>query len=56
MSLPAMLDELSAIREVAAIYPQATLAHRKDLIALSRMSPTQRKLADTLEITHVLKG
>lgn len=56
LSLPAMLDELSAIREVAVIYPQGALAHRKDHITLSRMSPTQRKLADILEIAQALKG
>jgi transposase len=56
LSLPALLDELSAIREVAVIYPQGALAHRKDHITLSRMSPTQRKLADALEIAQVIKG
>lgn len=56
LSLPALLDELSAIREVAVIYPQGALAHRKDHITLSRMSPTQRKLADALEIAQALKG
>jgi transposase len=56
LSLPALLDELCAIREVAVIYPQGTLAHRKDHITLSRMSPTQRKLADALEIAQALKG
>ena len=43
LSLPALLEELAdaasdAIREVAVIYPQGTLAHRKDHITLSRMS------------------
>jgi transposase len=56
LSLLALLDELSAIREVAVIYPQGVLAHRKDHITLSRMSPTQRKLADALEIAKALKG
>jgi len=56
LSLPALLDELSAIREVAVIYPQGTLAHPKDHVTLSRMSPTQRKLADALDIAHALKG
>lgn len=56
LSLPALLDELCAIREVAVIYPQGVLAHRKDHIALSRMSPTQRKLADALQIADALKG
>jgi transposase len=56
LSLPALLEELSAIREVAVIYPRGTLAHRKDHMTLSRMSSTQRKLAEILEIATVLKG
>lgn len=56
LSLPALLEQLCAIREVAVIYPQGTLAHRKDHITLSRMSPTQRKLAEALEIAQALKG
>lgn len=56
LSLPALLQELSAIHEVAVIYPQGTLAHRKDHITLSRMSATQRKLAETLAIAQALKG
>jgi len=56
LSLPALLKELCAIREVAVIYPQGTLAHRKDHITLSRMSSTQRKLAEALDIATVLKG
>lgn len=38
LSMHALLDELNAIREVAAIYPQGTLAHGKDHITLSHMS------------------
>jgi transposase len=56
LSLPALLQELCAIREVAVIYPQGTLAHRKDHITLSRMSSTQRKLAEALDLATVLKG
>ena len=56
LSLPALLEELCAIREVAVIYPQGALAHRKDHITLSRMSPTQRRLADALQIATALKG
>jgi len=54
LTLPALLKEISAIREVAVIYPSGTLAHRKDHITLSRMSPRQRKLADALEISEIL--
>jgi transposase len=55
LTLPALLDELSAVREVAVIYPQGT-AQPRDHITLSRMSPTQRKLADALDIATALKG
>jgi transposase len=54
LSLPAMLKELSAIREVAIIYPKGTLARPKNHIAISRMSPRQRKLAEALDIASVL--
>ncbi len=56
MTLPAMLKELSDIREVAVVYPQGAMARRKDHIALSRMTPRQRKLAHALEIAQVLSG
>ena len=49
LSLPALLEELSSIHEVAVIYPHGTLAHRKNHITLSRMSPTQRKLTTALK-------
>ena len=56
LSLPAMLNELCGIREVAVIYPPGTLAHRKDHVTLSRMSPRQRKLAECLAIAEVVAG
>jgi transposase len=56
ISLVMLLKELSAIREVAVIYPPGTLAHRKNHITLSRMSPRQKKLADSLQIGNVLLG
>ena len=56
LSLPELLTELSDIREVAVIYPQGTLAHRKDHITLSRMTRRQRKLAECLQIASVLGG
>jgi transposase len=54
LSLHAFLKELSAIREVAVIYPPGTLAHPKDHITLSRMSPRQKKLAQALEVGETL--
>jgi len=55
LTLPALLKELSAIREVAVIYPPGTLAHAKDHITLSRMSARQKKLAQALEIEKILE-
>ena len=55
-SLPALLEGLSAIREVAVTYPQGTLARRRDRIALSAAWHTQRKLAEVLDIATVLEG
>ena len=54
LTVPAVLKELTGIREVAVIYPKGTLAHRKDHITLSRMSPRQRRLAVALDIGEVL--
>jgi transposase len=54
LPLLALLDELTAIHEVAVVYPQGTLAHRKDHIALSRMTPRQKKLAEALHIAETL--
>jgi len=55
LSLHAFLKELSAIREVAVIYPPGSLAHPKDHITLSRMSARQKKLAQALEIGETLR-
>jgi hypothetical protein len=46
-SLSALLKELSAIREVAIIYPSGK---GRSKIALSRMSARQKKLFDLLKI------
>jgi transposase len=54
ISLPAMLEELTGIREVVVIYPPGTLARPKDHITLSRMTSRQRKLAETLEVAQAL--
>ena len=54
LSLPAMLKELSAIREVAVIYPKGTLARARDHMAISRMSPRQRRLAEALNLAKIL--
>jgi len=44
LTLPVLLKELSAIREVAVIYPPGTLAHPKDHLTFSRMSVRQKNL------------
>ncbi len=56
LSIPALLKELTAIREVAVIYPQGTLAHRKDHMTFSRMTSRQKKLAECLQIAEVIGG
>jgi hypothetical protein len=55
LTLPALLKELSSIREVAVIYPPGSLARTKDHITLSRMSSRQKKLAQALEIGETLR-
>ena len=54
LHLPALLKELSSIREVAVIYPPGALARARDHITLTRMSPRQKKLAHALEIGETL--
>lgn len=51
-----MLDELQEIREVALIPTGKGSAKVKNKIALSRMSPKQKRLSEALEIEIVLKG
>jgi transposase len=53
-TLPALLIELCDIRQVAVIYPKGTLAHPKDHIALTRMTPRQKKLVKALQIEPLL--
>jgi transposase len=54
ISLPKLLQDLSAIQEVAVIYPPGTLAHRKDHITLTRMSARQKKIVNCLQISNLL--
>jgi transposase len=54
LSVPALLNELTAIHEVAIVYPEQTPAHRTHQITLTRMSPRQRKLAECLELAKTL--
>ena len=56
LTVPRLLEELSAIREVAVIYPPGTPGARKDTVTLSTMSPRQRKLAECFGIAEVLAG
>lgn len=52
LTIPAMLKELSLIREVALFYPAGTPI--KSHITLSRMSSKQKKLAEVLEIHKIM--
>lgn len=51
-----MLDELSKIREVALIYDENGLGTKKNRLNLSKLSPSQKKIADCLEIAACLAG
>jgi hypothetical protein len=54
LPVPALIEELTAIREVAVIYPQGTTQSR-DHITLSRMFPAQRKPANASDMATALK-
>jgi transposase len=54
ISLTVLLDELSAIKEVALIYSKDGRVNPE--FTLNRMSPRQKKLAELFEIGEVLKG
>ncbi|MFC2166410.1 IS1634 family transposase [Acidobacteriota bacterium] len=51
ITIPALLKELSSIREVALLYPPGTPS--KSQITVSRMSPRQKKLAHLLEVQDI---
>lgn len=54
VSLTALLDELTAIKEVALIYSQN--GKIKTELTLNRMTPRQKKLAELFDIGAVLEG
>ena len=55
ISVPALLQELCAIKEVALIYPPGSGS--KSHITLSRLSPKQKRLAELLDVhTMLAKG
>jgi len=54
LSLPALLKDLTGIREVAVIYPPGTLARSRDHLTLSRMSPRQKKLSELLGVADMI--
>jgi len=56
LTIPVLLKELAAIREVAVIYPKGALAHHKDHITFSRMTAKQKRLAEALELAQILGG
>lgn len=54
ISMTQLLDELSAIKEVALIYSRDGKIRTQ--CALNRMTPRQKKLAELFDIAEVLKG
>jgi transposase len=56
LPLISLLDELTAIHEVAIVYPPHSLGQRKDHLCLSRMSSHQKKLAEAFQIAEMLAG
>lgn len=52
ITIPALLKDLSAIREVALFYPPET--SQKSQITVSRLSPRQKKLAQLLGVQNVV--
>jgi len=54
ITIPALLKDLSSIREVALLYPPGT--HQRIQITVSRMSPRQKKLSQLLEVQDVVIG
>lgn len=54
LSMTSLLDELSAIKEVALIYSQEGKMHTE--LTLNRMTPRQKRLAELFDIGTVLEG
>jgi len=54
ITIPALLKELSSIREVALLYPPGTPS--KSQITVSRMSARQKKLSQLLEVQNIVAG
>lgn len=54
ISLPALLDDLSSVKEVAVIHSQD--GRIKADVTLSRMTPRQKKLAELFDIGSLLAG
>jgi len=52
ITIPALLKDLSAIREVALFYPSGT--SQKSQITVSRMSPRQKKLSQLLDVQNIV--
>jgi len=52
ITIPALLKELSSIREVALFYPPGVPL--KSQITVSRMSARQKKLSQLLEVQNIV--
>jgi transposase len=55
ISMPLLLDELSAIKEVALLYPSGK-GKVKAQFTVNKMTPRQKKLAELFEVGEVLTG
>jgi hypothetical protein len=53
LTMPALLDELSSMKEIALLYPDKT-GKLKACFTMNKMSPRQKKLADLFDIAEVL--
>jgi transposase len=53
----ALLKDLSAIKEVAVVYPKTDAGRPKDRITLSRLTARQRRIAERLSVDqHLISG
>ncbi len=55
LSIPAMLEELNAIREVALNYPPVGRQLVEPQLAVSKLTPNQERLFDTLNLQRYLE-
>lgn len=54
LSLPQLLDDLSAMKEVALLYPAEGTGKPKIQFTMNKMTPRQKKLAELFGIGEIL--